>query len=110
MNSNYCPVQASVDRYCAQIDEDDAMDDAIDTRKSELMQKLDAKDICDAMNEVITDEDLLKDIARAFRCIRSGNHISLSGADDIACGLYNAVERSIEKLAEHQIKQEWGLS
>jgi len=108
MNLNhYCPVQASIDSYCARDDYDDPLGDAIDNRKEELMKMLDAKDIYDAFSEACEDEDLLKAIASAFSQVDSGSRVSLTDAEAIISGLFCAVERAIEKLAEQQIKKEW---
>jgi len=108
MNLNhYCPVQASIDSYCARDDYDDPLGDAIDNRKEELMKTLDAKDIYDAMDEVIEDEDLMKTIAHIFSREHYPSRVSLADAEDIISGLFAAIERSIEKRAEQQIKKEW---
>jgi len=103
---HYCPVQASIDSYCAKQDEED-FDLEVDQRKEALMNQLDTEDIEEAMEEVVKDKDLLKTIALAFRHIRSGSRVALTDADDIICGLYNAAERYTEQSAERQIKKEW---
>jgi len=107
LDSRFCPVQASIDRYCSEYDDNDAFNNEVDEVKEALMKRLDEKDIYNAMAEVIEDECLLETIARAFRNQHSGNRVSLIYADDILCGLYNAVERSVEKYAESEVKKAW---
>jgi len=104
--NNYCPVQASVDRYLADCDAADALDNAIDDRKEELMKTLTPEIVSEALCEVPDSDVLWKDIMRGVTCVNSSGRVYLENADDIVRGLFSAVESYVEKEAERQIKHE----
>jgi len=104
--NNYCPVQNSINRYCAQLGEDDAFDMAVDDRKEAIMNHLTPEHIQEALSEVPQTSELWKDIARGARVFNKSGHIHLYNADDVLRGLFNAVEAYAEMEALRQIRAE----
>jgi len=104
--NNHCPVQASIDSYCAQLGEDDAFDMAVDDRKEEIMNYLAPEHIQEALSEVPQTSELWKDIAHGAKVFNTSNRIHLDNADDVLRGLFNAVEVYAEMEALRQIRAE----
>jgi|GEM_PF-2692583 len=103
---NYCPVQASINRYCAAWDEDEAFELAVDKRKDDMMNHLTPEHIQEALSELPDSADLWKNIALVAKDFNASNRIDLRSADDVLRGLFNAADIYTEKEALRQIREE----
>jgi len=107
MNLNdYCPVQSSINRYCAALGEDEAFDMAVDKRKDDIMNHLTPEHIQEALSEVPDKSSLWRDIAHGAKRFNACNRIELGNADDVLRGLFNAVDAHAEQEALRQIREE----
>jgi len=107
MNSeNHCPVQASIDRYYAGWDEDEAFDVAVYDRKEVLMCNLTPEQIQEALCEVPETSSLWKAIACAAENVTVFHRICLNNACDVMSSLVNALDDYAEKEARRQITDE----
>jgi len=103
---NHCPVQASIDRYCAGWDEGEAFDAAVDKRKEELMSNLTPEQIQEALCEVPETSFLFKAIAHGAKSVQTFHRICLNNACDVMSALFNALDDYAVKEALRQITDE----
>jgi len=103
----------NVNNYCHELGQGEAMDNAIDKRKNALMKNLDNLDIhhlYNILHAVVVCQDVLRPLLGLVKSHYSDGRVRLDEVEDLVSHLSWEIENSIEKLAEQQIKQEWGLS
>jgi len=103
---HYCPVQSSINRYCAALGEDEAFDMAVDNRKDDIMNNLTPEHIQEALSEVPDEHYLWKEIAKAVKQMNGIFEVSLKNALNLIDGIFCAVETYAEQEALRQIKDE----
>jgi len=103
--NNHCPVQASIDSYCAQFDESEALDNAIEREKSQLWDALSAETIAEILCEVPDKDAFYVDIRNLITEINQTNRCDIERAVDIGRSLWRFVDEGLEQEAVRRVNE-----